>query len=61
MDVITRLEPGVRLYDRLRQRELFVHDVEKHAAVVFLHVKNPQTGEITKQPYSTADLVAAAL
>lgn len=56
MNIFAQLAPGVRLYDRYLQREYHVHAVEKHEAVVFLHLRNPHTGDLTKQPYAVAEL-----
>lgn len=56
MTIASRLKPGIRLYDRYLHRELLIHAVESHPAVIFLHIKDLQSGAITKQPYAIAEL-----
>ena len=56
MTIASRLKPGVRLYDRYLQRQLLVHHVERRPAVIFLHIKEPHSGVITKQPYTPGEL-----
>lgn len=56
MQLLSSLKPGIRIYDRLLGRELVVDKVEEHTSVVFLHFKNLQTGESSRQPFPTAEL-----
>lgn len=56
MAIILEIKAGTRLYDRYLHRELVVHDVESHPAVIFLHIKDLQSGVVTKQPYTPAEL-----
>ena len=56
VDVLSRLKPGARLYDRRTGRERIVDHFEHRGKVVFLHFRNPQTGETPRQPYSTDEV-----
>lgn len=56
MTLISKLEPGIHLYDRRTGRQHLVAGCEKLPAVVFIHFKHPQTGHISREPYSIVEL-----
>ena len=56
MSLLSRLQPGVRIYDRRMSRERLVQAVEARGQVVFLSFKNPQTGAIDRQPFSLTEV-----
>ena len=56
MTLLVKLAPGIRLYDRRTGQERLIHKVETMNQVVFLSFKQPQTGEIDRQPFPLAEL-----
>ena len=56
MGLLSKVQPGVRLYDRRLNRERLVQAVEARGQVVFLSFKHPQTGAIDRQPFSLTEL-----
>jgi len=56
MTLLSRLQPGVRLYDRRTGHERLVQAVERYGQVVFLSFKHSQTGAVDRQPFSIAEL-----
>ena len=56
MSLLSKLESGSRLYDRLTDHERLIDKVEHHGQVVFLSFKHPQTGAIDRQPFSISEL-----
>lgn len=56
MSLLSTIKPGVRLYDRFLNQERLVHEVEIHPSVVFLHFKDPHTGNTNRQPFTPTDL-----
>lgn len=56
MALLVKLEPGARLYDRKIGQERLIDKVEVFSQVVFLSFKNPQTGDIERQPFPLAEL-----
>jgi hypothetical protein len=56
MSVLEQLQSGMRLLDGRTGAERLVQNVEKSGQVVFLSFKNPQTGEVERQPFSVAEV-----
>lgn len=56
MTLVNRIEAGIHLYDRRTGRQYLVAGCEKSPAIVFLHFKHPQTGYISREPYTIAEL-----
>jgi hypothetical protein len=56
MSLLSKLQPGVHLYDRRTGHERLVQAVEAYDQVVFLSFKQPQTGAVDRQPFSLAEL-----
>lgn len=56
MSLLSAIKPGVRLYDRFLNQERLVHEVEIHPSVVFIHFKEPHTGNTNRQPFTPTDL-----
>jgi hypothetical protein len=50
------IEPGIQLYDRRTGRNYLASACEKHPAIVFLHFKHPQTGYISREPFTVTEL-----
>lgn len=56
MSILEIIKAGMRLIDSRTGSERLVQNVEKSGQVVFLSFKNPQTGEVERQPFSVAEL-----
>jgi hypothetical protein len=56
VSLLSRLQSGVRIYDRRMNRERLVQAVESRGQVVFLSLKHPQTSAIDRQPFSLIEL-----
>ena len=56
MSILDQLQAGMRLLDSRTGAERLVQSVEKSGQVVFLSFKNPQTGEVERQPFSITEV-----
>ena len=54
--LVSKLQSGARLYDRLTGAERLIHDVEIHGKIAFVSFKHPQTGTVDRQPFSLGEL-----